>query len=462
MMWKHTFWLSLFFFTFFIAGCTTAPSITDGDKASSEKTASETTTTEPSAEPAPEPTPEPTREPSPEPIAETSDASVPEPTPEPVQEQKPDTGKRFRLTVKDGYGSGVYPVGTVVHIWAKHNPYQQLVMGWSGDTDTLRHKKEWHTQVIMPARDITLTPQFKAVTSKLQTASFQGANYKKPVMYMIPPNPRGLIFAFHGTGGSHKYIQKMEALYLARVAYQRGYGTVSTDAEEVQAGDLDKNGKIRWHPDPNKPNAPDFADLRKLRQMLIQQKKIATTTPLYAFGMSNGGAFAVSAGHVLKLKAAVSYCASGRIDAARVTSAPTMWLMCQNDSNPNVSSAKAKQNYQVLKNRKLDTVYDEHPASPVYKARFARIIGINLATSEKLYDELKANKLLDTQGFLVTKTADDFLKRYQTNKSSFPVLNGLSRGLQGAVFGQIRVMLADHAMYDDFAHRTIDFFEKHK
>jgi|GEM_PF-2058030 len=411
----------------------------------------------------------------------TQDGAPPEPSGaenlnEPIVEQSPEVdpseknpetpiggdspGKGYRLTVNNGYGSGVYPAGTRVHIWARHNPYQSLVIGWSGDTSVLDNKGEWHTTITMPARSVTLTPRLKAVTSKLQSASFQGVKYKKPVLFMIPPNPKGLILAFHGTGGSHKYIQRLETLYVARKAYNRGYGVISADAEEVQAGDTDKNGKIRWNPDINNAKNPDFANVRLMLQALVKQKKITEKTPIYAFGMSNGGAFSFSVGHALKLKAVVSYCASGRLDVARQTKTPSMWLLCQNDSNPQVSNARAKQNYQALVSRKIDAAYHEHPASPLYEGRFFRIIGINLQKSVQLAKEMHSNKLVDTKGYF-QGNAETLLKRLQGNQKSFPVLFGLTKGLQAGVFGQVRIMLADHAMYDDYATKMLDFFDKH-
>lgn len=367
----------------------------------------------------------------------------------------------YQLVVNDGYGSGAYPAGAIVHVWAKFNPYQQLVVGWKGGDNLLKQPKEWHTTFVMPARDVTLSPQFVTAQGKLQTLSFQGVKYKKPVLALIPPNPKGVILAFHGTGGSHKYLQKLETLYLARIAYRRGYAVVSTDAEEVQAGDTDKNGKIRWNPNIRASNNVDVRNLQLLGTSLVDQKILPKGLPLFAFGMSNGGAMSVSVGEALKMKAVVSYCASGRRDTVAITKTPTMWLMCQKDSNPQVDNSLAKQHHQTLLGRKVPTVYDSNPPSPLYDGRFFRILGINLPTSANIAKELRTNKHVDAKGFFIG-SSEAFVKGFQANKKAYPVLSGLKGGLQADVLSQVKIMMADHNMYDDFSSRTIDFFDKYR
>ncbi|TNE43271.1 MAG: hypothetical protein EP343_34250 [Deltaproteobacteria bacterium] len=395
-----------------------------------------------------------------EPVEEASPTEAPgEALPEQPGESTSPT--LYRLVVNNGYGGGQYRPGTTAHVWAGFNPYQQLVVGWKGGDGLLKEGKEWHTTLVMPSRDVTLDPIFVKAEGQLQSLSFQGTTYKKPVLALVPSAPKGVILAFHGTGGSNTYLQKLETLYVARVAYQRGYAVVSTDAEEVQAGDLDKNGYIRWHPNIKQANNPDIVDLKKLVPALVNQKVLPQGLPLFALGMSNGGAMAVSVGEALKMKAVVSYCASGRKDVVAVTQTPTMWLMCGKDTNPNVDNSLAQQHYQTLLGRKVPTVYQDNSPSPLYAGRFFRILGVNLPTSTSIAKEIQANKLVDSQGFF-SVNSDAFAKHVQGNKSLYPTLTGLSEALQLSVLSQVKIMMADHQMFDDFAGKTVDFFDKYR
>ena len=54
-------------------------------------------------------------------------------------------------------------------------------------------------------------------------------------------------------------------------------------------------------------------------------------------GVSNGGAFAITAGGVLSFTAVTSLCGVGQEMVFSQTQTPTQWLMCDNDTNETVS-----------------------------------------------------------------------------------------------------------------------------
>lgn len=368
----------------------------------------------------------------------------------------------YKVSVTKGYGSGMYRPGETVHIWAKQDATKQHLRSWKGDIDVFALQSdalEWHTSFTMPARDLAFTAEIAPLELTLTEAKIQGLNTLKKVLYSIPPSPKGLVWVFHGTGGSAEMIRRLEATYICKKLVQAGFGVIATDAEEVDVGSVDD--KIRWNVQVNQPDKNvDFQNLALLTAALEKKGLISQQTPLYAFGMSNGGAMSLSYGaHSARVKAAVSYCASGTIAAAQSTKTPTMWLMCANDTNEQVSIDKARENHNKLKARGIDTLFYSHPASPLYEGRFLRE-GLDLATSQKLIAEFRTNKLLDDKDYFKL-SLDGIIKEIQSKSRLFPVLTSLSKSDQKGVSNQIRIMTADHNFYDDYASRTLSFFQQY-
>ncbi len=185
--------------------------------------------------------------------------------------------------------------------------------------------------------------------------------------------------------------------------------------------------------------------------------------------MSNGGAMSVSLGAVaaspiastypnLRLVTAVSHCASGRAGAAAISTTPTAWLLCANDDNDQVSNEQAQDNSAALSARDVATFVDAHPASPLYDERFARVPGIDDATSQSIVDELRAGGFVGSDGLFIVPTTE-ILTTVQADPSAYPTM--FSLGSVGLVVNQVRVMQAEHQMFSDWVSRTLDFVEDH-
>jgi len=376
----------------------------------------------------------------------------------------------YTLTVVNGYGSGQYAPGEIVHVWSAVRPWTETVMEWSGDADLLALPDEWHTTLTMPDRDAQVEAIIDERSEQLAEATYQGTTqYDKTVLSFIPASPKALLFLLHGTGGSARMIEKPEALYLAMTAIARGYGVLSTEAEEVAAGDANGDGKIRWNPKLSSDNV-DFANLDSLIASLLQQGTIDASVPLFVVGMSNGGAMSVSLGAVaaspvaddfpnLQFGAAVSFCASGRASAAAVSTTPTAWLLCANDDNDQVSNDDAQQNSAALAERGVPTFVDAHPASPLYDERFTRVPNVDAATSTAIAAELRAGGFVGHDELFTTPTKQ-MIELIQADGSSYPTTAALPAKTASLVVNQIRVMQAEHQMYSDWASRALDFVEE--
>ena len=239
-----------------------------------------------------------------------------------------------------------------------------------------------------------------------------------------------------------------------------GYGVWATDAEEVDIGDQDGNGKIRWNTSPMANNV-EFANLTAMAEEFTTRQLIPDDIPKFIVGMSNGGAFSLVAGRALNLNAAVVYCASGSERVAAVTGVPTAWYLCEQDDNETVDNTKSVRNYEALKARDVATELYTHGPSPLYDQRFARIDGIDEETSKAIADELRANNHTDAQGYLL-KDGKDIGTAAMNSPNDYPVFTGLQpRQKFMDVVQQLRIMRSNHRMYDDYARRTLAFIQAH-
>jgi predicted esterase len=376
-----------------------------------------------------------------------------------------------RLVVTGGFGGGVYAAGEEAHVWAAVDPRAELLARWDGDAPLLDGPAEWHTTLVMPDHDVALTAVIESRPAALERWDFAGATERpKRVRSFLPDGPRGLVLLLHGTGGSSAFVEQIEPWYLARAAIARGFGVVAFEAEEVAAGDLDGNGKIRWNSRGGADNV-DFANVDALVADLEGRDLIGPSTPLFALGMSNGGAFAISLGAVaateagaafprLVFAAVASYCADGLAEAAAVTSTPTAWLMCGQDTNEEVANDEARAASEALAARGVPTLFDVHPPSPLYAERLARVEGVDVATSIAIVAELRAAGFLDDAGYVI-EAPEEIARRVVADPRAFPTLAGLAPARQLDALDQVRVAYADHQMYSDWSSRTLDFFEAH-
>ncbi len=373
-----------------------------------------------------------------------------------------------RVSVSGGYGSGIYPIGSKVHVWSAVSTTDGVSEPWGGESSLLTEPGEWHTSFVMPAHDVSLEANSSRQSVPLTVESFTGATtVSKTVRYFFPPKMRGLVVFSHGTGGNSGFIEGPESFPIALALVARGYGVLSTEAEESAAGDLNGDGKLRWNTRATAGNV----DLRNLEVMFGDFETrglIPAGTPKFALGMSAGGSFSHFLGTVgatavassfpqLRFNAVVSYCADATASrSATVSTTPSAWFMCGAEDNPEVSNAEARANEATLRARGVPTDYVEHPPSPLYDARFTRIPGITAATSAAMAAELRAGGFVDAAGF-ITVDGDQIAATVLANRGAFPTISSQPR--IAAVRSQVKTMRAEHSMYADYTQRNVAFFE---
>ena len=133
------------------------------------------------------------------------------------------------MSVQNGFGSGIYEEGETVHVFADFMPGYEVVANWSGD---LSLSPEWHHQFIMPAQDVTITANMEVTDFELSQVQYPGVQGDIRLFYAVPTNPVGVLFLFHGTGGSANVVYSTPFQNIAATAYEQGLAIVSTEAHK--------------------------------------------------------------------------------------------------------------------------------------------------------------------------------------------------------------------------------------
>lgn len=344
------------------------------------------------------------------------------------------------VTVNGGYGGGNYRGSRPIHVWAEANPPNMVFDKWTGDTDLLFSANDWHTRVSPKKKNITLTAVYKPAPA--WTPTFGTINNRQ-FGYYFPPNLRGLVFRFHGSGGSGTtFFTKIEDRIAANDFVAAGFAVVALDSD-------DRVNK-QWST-ALPPNNPDIINVQALIDSFIALGFITPNTPIFSSGMSNGGAFSPRVAYILQFKAAAIYCAAGS-SFVNITNVPTIWGMAQNDGNDGVGAAgnaTALANSQTLRNRGIASQFNMNIASPVYLQRFARIPGLTLSDSQIIYNSLKNNGFLDRDNYQTQNPSTSGWQNF------VPVVYA---PFGDEIFDQLQAAYAEHKFYSDFNSRVVAFF----
>ena len=373
--------------------------------------------------------------------------------------------QKYTLTVNNGYGSGTYNKGDTVNVWSKEYDNTQTFSEWNGDAQFLTKPYEWHTTLLMPDQNVNISAVLKSMP--VYTISYEqimGKNNLKNVYYYFPKNLKGIIYFFHGTGGSASgWIDKVETRSIVNAAIADTFGILITEAEEITLNiDLNGDGKLRWLTLPlDTTNGIDYLNIKILTDTFINRGYFSHSVPKYSIGMSNGGAFSGGISYIYKYKAGISYCASSVHPIFILRNNPFAFRMAKYDDNPEVGSLgnyQAWQNDSILESSGICHDYQLHDRQPLYPQRFARIPSISLLTSQLIFNELLLNNQIDTDYYAIH--ADTILSNFQSNPSAYPTLMSLTPTQRIDVYNQLSVSNAEHNFYSDLNHETLAFLDQ--
>jgi len=369
----------------------------------------------------------------------------------------------FNLTVNNGYGSGAYQAGDTVHIWSVAYDSTKTFGQWTGDIASLHRPKEWHTTLTMPNQNISVTAVIDNMPAYSITYELmQGLNNPFNVYYYFPPNPIGIVYLFHGTGGSaENFIYGVENRSFTNAAIARGYAIVSMDAEEVTLNqDIDGDGGRRFMTQPiDTINNVDYRNIKKIAIEFINRGWITAGTPRFSIGMSAGSNFSAANSYIWNFTG-VGYCSRAQNTGFDVRTSPFAYRLARYDDNPSynypVGLQQALANVALLDTRGICNDLYENDRQPIYPERFARVPGISLANSILMYNELVVNNQIDANGFALNSSVIE--ANVLANPSAYPtIVSFVNSGILGMV-SQIGASNAEHSFYSDYNAATLDFF----
>ncbi len=356
----------------------------------------------------------------------------------------------FTLDVVKGFGTGSYAQGSEVFIEsfpyddtdparsglepANANQPVRIFDRWVGDTETLADVYSARTSLTMPAADIVLTATYKA--------SYRWG----PPRFVaeIPPVHTGIIFMFHGAGGSARNMFANDEIQsFVAEALSRGFGVVALDS-------LDRFEK-RWQESTSPVENADLQRAAAARHALIAEGRMGAEEPVYVLGASNGGTLvslfdqSVQTALDFPVSAAAIYISSGNLTVMETTPVPTIFALAENDD----ATFPAEIAFDTLVRRGVPSQIWVNSPTPVHPGRFWRIDGLNLTDSESIYFALRTGGFLDN---------GDFLTGNPKTSGWEGVIPAEYGDFMKQIGDQLKAAYAEHGFMADLNDKVLDFF----
>lgn len=366
---------------------------------------------------------------------------------------------QFELVVNNGTGSGTYDAGATVYIAA--NPYEapdpaqatsepsdpylpdRIFDRWTGDVGALEDVFAARTNLILPSADASVTATYKDLPRWLPTR----------VISHFPPDHRGVIFWFHGGGGSAIFSPygTIATRNIVNEAYSRGLAIVVIDS-------FDRSSK-RWDLTPDASRNRDMQRVAEVRHSLIDQGTMRADDPVYVLGISNGGTFASlwtqenQDALDFPLAAAALFISPGASEVLETRTVPTIFALAINDSElEGKLNLAAQEAFDSLFSRGIPAQLWMNYPTPVTPERFWGITGLTLDDSKAIHLALAQNGFLDAENFLVDNpTTSGWEAAIPLAYADDTYMTELSWEL-GCAY-------AEHAVMLKFTDKVLDFLE---
>ncbi|MCP5431966.1 MAG: dienelactone hydrolase family protein [Alphaproteobacteria bacterium] len=288
----------------------------------------------------------------------------------------------------------------------------------------------------------------------LEETSFEGF----PVLGAYPKDPVGLVFLFHGSGGSADFARRDETQAVLSTLVGAGYAVVSTSSTQ-------RSNPKRWRLDTLDPGAnEDLGRIGRLYASLLSEGRAGAATPVFAMGMSNGGGFTVLFGRAaqemgLPIRAIADYegpIVRPVVEAIEAGKAmvPIFLVLAENDPlvNPKTQLAIA----QALVERGLTLEIHIARERPVAVADFAAIPEVSEAQAREIFDTLVKRGVIDKDGKRRMELA--------AGREGLAAVDAATKGLpkDTDVRDALLLAFASHKMRPDYAEAQLAFFERYR
>ena len=272
------------------------------------------------------------------------------------------------------------------------------------------------------------------------------------VFSYIPANPVGIVYFFHGTGGSASFATKTETVDVINELVGRGYGFVATESTQ-------RTGNKRWNvSDGSLVSNPDLARLVRLHGDVVATTPVAANTPIFGVGMSNGarmvtlfGQTFADAGYPVGAIAPFSGPIANPVVTGGGLTVPTFFMYAANDQI--VDNGQILSGYDATVAAGTEAVLVKKSEEPLSSIRFTRIPTIDASEAEAIYSQLSATGIWDGEGERIASVDDAVaILTVETYPPSFGAT-------QAQIRSQIAAMLALHQFSAINRTQLADFFD---
>ena len=275
------------------------------------------------------------------------------------------------------------------------------------------------------------------------------------VISHVPPNPTGIVFLFHGTGGSAAIATKLEMVDTLNHLTARGYGFVSTDSTNRTTKQWD-NLSLSLTANP------DLARLSRLHARLVAMRSITDETPIYAIGMSQGAGFASvfaqafkNAGYPVAAIAPSHGPIPGVVRNSGGLRVPASFALGAND--PVVDNTQVARQVAVVAASGVPTELRIEPETALRPVRYLRVPGIDTTTANAIFSAAVTAGLYDNAGHRRVSIA--------AIEAAFPHLSlpaSVTVDQKRMLLDETEVVLAVHVYSATYATQTAAFFDAHR
>lgn len=277
----------------------------------------------------------------------------------------------------------------------------------------------------------------------------------------MPKQPRGLVYLFHGTGGSETFAQRTHAQRVIAQLTAAGYGYLS-------APSLDRTQARRWDLSSVDPASnPDVAYMLAVHAALIAKGEIARDTPVFTMGMSNGGGFAnlfaaAAKAQGLPVKAVADY--MGPFPAAMrealrpggpAALSPTLLILSRNDGLVNAEQTGAIARRLQGEGARIEAHLNEEKR--ICPATFNLVTGLTAQDRSRLVTTtLPAAGITNSAGERIL-----FRDRAVIGREEMAELRRRLAEIPEAraIEEALLIAWAGHQMRSDYASRQVEFFD---
>ena len=274
------------------------------------------------------------------------------------------------------------------------------------------------------------------------TMTFQN----RTVIYYVPENPRGLVFAFHGTGTSVDYITRIETVAVLNELVAADFAFAGTSSSDRQSK--------QWDVDHTQvQDNEDLQVLFDLRDELMAISTLREDTPVFAFGFSNGGSMSgVLAIAALEegwpMRATAPHLSAGR--GYDLDGFPMLWVLADNDPQQSAES--------LIESRNGPTEVHRCHVEAIDELYFMRNPNMSEGESTRSQQAMVELGMVDTDGFPLVSVDEfeSYLHLYETDAGALGAVSPTNRT------EEIRVAWAMHRMSGLYGREIRDFFIEHQ